>query len=114
MNETIQLTKSGVAYDLTISPHKLEMEYDENNKMIYTFSSQLYKNKFIDKLKDNREKVNHSLSKRFGFNIENNLLCDIKLYTTIEKRGFLLDNTKERFECLNIIKLDGNNLITKN
>lgn len=112
MNETTHLTKSGVAYDLTISPHKLEIKYDENNKMIYTFSSQLYKNKFIDKLEENRDKVNHSLSKRFGFNIENNLLCDIKLYTTIEKRGFLLDNTKERFECLNIIKLDGHNLTT--
>lgn len=114
MNESIQLTKSGVAYDLTISPHKLEIKYDENSKVIYTFSSQLYKNKFADKIKEHREKINHSLSKRFGFNIENNLLCDIKLYTTIEKRGFLIDNTKERFECQNIIKLDGNNLTTKN
>lgn len=111
MSDT-QLTKSGVAYDLTISPHKLEINYDENNKMIYTFSSQLYKSKFIDKLEEHREKVNNSLSKRFGFNIKNDLLCDIKLYTTIEKRGFLLDNTKERFECLNIIKLDGINLTT--
>ena len=112
MNETTQLTKSGVAYDLTISPHKLEIEYDNDHKMIYTFSSQLYKNKFMEKLEEHRDKVNRSLSKRFGFNIENNLLCDIKLYTTIEKRGFLLDNTKERYECLNIIKLDGINLTT--
>lgn len=111
--ETTQLTKSGVAYDLSVSPHKIEMNYHDN-KLIYTFSSQLYKNKFMEKMTENRKKINHSLSKRFGFNIENNMLCDIKLYITIEKRGFLIDNTKERYECLSTIKLDGKNLTTTN
>lgn len=109
MNDN-QLTKSGVAYDLTVSPHKVKMIYDDGNALIFTFSSKLYRTKFIEKVYDHREKVNKSLSKRFGFEVENNQLCDIKLYTMIEKRGFLIDNTKERFECLNIIKLDGNNL----
>lgn len=111
MNDT-QLTKSGVAYDLTISPHKYKVIYDNENTLIFTFSSNLYLTKFQEKLVEHREKVNKSLTKRFGYEIENNELCDIKLYTMIEKRGFLIDNTKERFECLNNIKLDGNNLIT--
>ena len=113
MNDT-QLTKSGVAYDLTISPHRYEVIYNNESKLIYTFSSNLYLTKFQEKLVEHREKVNKSLTKRFGFGIENNQLCDIKLYTMIEKRGFLIDNTKERFECLSSIKLDGNNLIMMN
>ena len=113
MNDNL-LTKSGVAYDLTISPHKYKVIYDNNEVLIFTFSSKLYLSKFNDKLNEHREKVNQSLSKRFGFEVEYNQLCDIKLYSSIEKRGFLIDNTKERFECLSTIKLDGNNLTTKN
>lgn len=109
------LTNSGVAYDLTISPHKVKVNYTSNMYVIYVFSSELYKGKFEERQLDNREKINTSLSNRFGFEIENNLLCDIKLYSMIEKRGFLLlKNNKEEFGWLDVLKLDGKNLIQKN
>lgn len=108
-----QLTRSGVAYNLFNSPHKVKISYS-NEDIIYTFSSKLHLNKFIDKLENNRKYYNCSLSHRFGIEVENNKLCDIKLYAKIENRGFLIDNKKEVFEWLNTIKLDGNNLIKKN
>lgn len=114
MTSNVQLTRSGVAYDFRISPHKLLIKYKDGTDLEYTFSSELYKSKFEEKYKDNREKINESLSKRFGFNIVNDKLCDIKLYTTIEKRGFLINQNKESIEWLSNIILDGSNLTTKN
>ena len=73
-----------------------------------------YKLKFISKQKDNREKINLSLTNRFGFEIKNNLLCDLKLYAQIEKRGFLIFNAEgEMFECRKSIALDGQRVIAK-
>jgi hypothetical protein len=107
-----ELTRSGVAYDLSVSPHEFIVKYD-NEDITYIFSSELYRNIFLKKIEENRKKINESLSKRFGYTIENNKLCDLQLYSKTEKRGFLLKTEKESFECLNIIKLDGNNLIIK-
>lgn len=109
-----KLTKRGIANDITISPYKHKINYTKNSYIIYRFSSELYKNKFIERLEENRDKINSSLTNRFGFEITNDILCDIKLYTMIEKRGFLIKNTKEGFECLRNLKLDGKNLIAKN
>lgn len=106
-----KLTKCGIAYDFNISPYKVTIEYPENDEMTYTFSSNFYKEKFMDTLEENRKRINDSLTKRFGINIEMNILADVKLYSTIEKRGFLIENQKEKFECLNIIKLDGKIMI---
>lgn len=107
------LTRSNVAYNLSISPHKNTIEYDDDS-MCYVFSSDLYKRKFMEKIEENRKTISDSLSNRFGFRIVNNKLADIKLYTTIEKRGFLLYNSKgEKIECLNNITLDGVNLTSK-
>lgn len=102
-----KLTKCGIAYDFNISPYKVTIEYPENDEMTYTFSSNFYKEKFMDMLEGNREKINESLTKRFGINIKFNILCDVKLYSSIEKRGFLIVSKKDKFECLNTIKLDG-------
>lgn len=104
------LTRSKIAYDLTISPHHVVVCYD-SFKLKFVFSSGLYKRNFKDKLQSNREKINNSITNRFGFSIKNDILSDLKLYTTIEKRGFLIYKDKEKIECLNSIILDGNNLI---
>lgn len=108
------LTRNGVARKITASPYKLRVNYTDDYFLIFVFSSELYKEKFEERLKDNREKINGSLSHRFGFKIENNVLCDIKLYTMIEKRGFLIKNNKEGFECLKDLELNGNKVIIKN
>lgn len=103
----VKLSRGGVCNDLSITPFKKKIVYSSNNWLMYNFSSQLNLNRFLDRLEENRNKLNLSLSNRFGFEIENNVLCDIKLYSSIEKRGFLLKNHKEGFECLASIRLDG-------
>ena len=111
MNEN--LTRNGIAYDLSLSPYKLKIEYG-NDELEFVFSSEYYKSIFLKKLEGNREKINGSLSNRFGFTIENDILCDVKLYSQTEKRGFLLDFNGKIIECLNIIKLDGKTLTLEN
>ena len=108
-----KLTRSNVAYDLNISPHKLTVDYKDED-ITYIFSSELYKQKFIDRLEDNRNLINTSLSNRFGFTIINNKLSDLKLYLTIEKRGFLIYKGQVKVECLKDIILDGNQMIIEN
>lgn len=112
MNEG-KLTRSGVAYDLDISPHHLEVNYSEVHGLTFVFSSELYKSIFKRKQEENRKKINESLSKRFGFDISNDRLADIKLYSMTEKRGFLIKG-KEDYRCLDTIELNGVNLINKN
>ena len=107
------LSRNGIAYDLETTPYVYHIQYGDN---IYDFkfSSKLYMDKFMQKSFDNRKQVNESLTNRFGIAIEMNLLADVKLYATIEKRGFLIANQDRRFHCLNNIRLDGQNLTIKN
>lgn len=105
----VPLTRRGVAYDLNVSPHRLEVPYN-GEMIVYVFSSELYKRKFYDQFLDNREQIGASLSKRFGFDIQYDLLCDLKLYTTIEKRGFLILKDGVKFVCRENIILDGHKM----
>lgn len=111
MNEKI-LTRGGVAYNFDLSPYKKSIQYDSIHDLTFVFSSEKNVERFMNKLEENRTKINESLSNRFGFVIVNNRLCDIKLYSTIETRGFLIKG-KEEYRCLSTIKLDGHNLIIK-
>lgn len=103
---TKPLTRRGVTYDLENTPYVYKMQYGDN-VYDFKFSSKLYMDKFMCKSYGNRKQINESLTKRFGFAIENNLLADIKLYASIEKRGFLIANQNRSFNCLNNIVLDG-------
>lgn len=109
-----QLTRSGIAYNLEISPHRLILAYGEED-VEYVFSSNRYKEIFLRKIDDNRFKIHQSLSKRYGFTIVGtiNLLADIKLYAMTEKRGFLIKNKEESYKCLNTIRLDGLKMTSK-
>lgn len=107
------LSRNGITYDLENSPYVYHIQYGENI-FDYKFSSKLYMDKFMNKSFDNRKQVNESLTKRFGFAVEMNLLADIKLYASIEKRGFLIANQDRSYHCLNNIVLDGQSLIIKN
>lgn len=107
------LTRNGIAYNLSLSPYKTTIKYDENDYITYKFSSKLYKDNFKSKLKVHRENINNSLSKRFGFSIKTEKLSDLKLYSSIEKRGFLIETREGIYECLNTIELDGRNKIQK-
>ena len=107
-----ELTRRGIANNLDISPYTLIVDYD-NESLEYVFSSQRYKDDFYNKYIDNRIKINESLSNRFKMNIEFDKLCDLVLYSKIEKRGFLIKG-KEEYRCLSNIRLSGANLMTVN
>lgn len=104
------LTRNNVAYNLNESPHRLEVPYDHES-VIYVFSSEFYKLNFYNRFLDNREKISESLSKRFGFRVQNDLLSDLKLYTSIEKRGFLIFKGEDKIVCQENITLDGAKLM---
>lgn len=104
-----QLTRSKIAYDLSISPHRLSVSYGESS-LEYVFSSDLYRRKFLEKQEVHREQISNSLTKRYGLTVKNPILSDLKLYSTIEKRGFLLVKNGVEIECLESLTLDGENL----
>ena len=112
MDEKI-LTRGGVAYDFTVSPFRKVVRYGELHELTFVFSSERNLEKFNSKLEEHREKINYSLSRRFGISIKCNKLSDIKLYSMIENRGFLIKG-KDDYTCLSIIELDGHNLTIKN
>lgn len=107
-----QLTRSNIAYDLSISPHRLTVHYGEHS-LLYVFSSDLYRRKFLEKQTAHREQLCVSLTKRFGVEVRAPLLSDVKLYTTIEKRGFLLVKDGVDITCLDQITLDGERVTFK-
>lgn len=100
------LTRANIAYNLEESPHRLEVPY-EGFSLWFVFSSNLYKQNFYDRFLDNREKITESLTRRFGARVQNDVLCDLKLYTTIEKRGFLVMKEEDKYLCVDEITLIG-------
>lgn len=106
----VKLTRSGIAHDLKLSPYKVSVHYEEGDELIFVFSSKMYTEKFKEKIEDNRDKINESLSKRFGFMIHINKIADLKLYSMIETRGFLIVG-KEDYLCPEDIILDGTTLM---
>lgn len=108
-----QLTRSGVAYNFNHSPYKVCIHYSATDSIIYTFSSNLYKEKFIEKLEGNRKRIHLSLTKRFGFQIHNSKLSDLQLYMSIEKRGFQIEDNEGIHTCPEHIRLDGLTLTTE-
>lgn len=101
----MSLTKHGICYDLTKSPFTVCMWYGQN--VIYAFSSEKNKEKFINKLEANREELTNSLYKRFKMELDIPLLCDIRLYDSIENRGFYIEVDGKVLRCLEEVTLAG-------
>lgn len=106
------LTRANIAYNLRTSPHTLEMEYGVQ-KVIYHFSSSLYRVKFLSRYGEHRRTIENSLSNRFGFTIDSELIADLRLYSSIEKRGYLISINGEYVECQENIILDGMKMTLK-
>jgi hypothetical protein len=104
-----KLTRGGVALNFEESPYRYNIIYGDSS-ITYVFSSEFYRKNFIKKFVGNRKKINESLSNRFGFKISHDIICDLKLYSGIEKRGFLIYYNGARFECPKSIILDGETL----
>lgn len=109
----VKLSRGGICYNLEVTPFFKSEKY-EDKKVTFNFSSEFYKNKFESQIKEHREKINQSLSKRFGLVYINPLLADIVLYSKVESRGFYLLINDEEYKCLSSIKLNGVNQIQKN
>ena len=78
-------TRNGIIYDLNESDYR-----HTENGLTFVFSSQLYLDKFINKIQENRKYINNSLSKRFDVKVDVSALADVVLYGKIEKRGYLI------------------------
>ncbi len=108
----MSLTRANVAYNLHTSPHLVEVEYG-GHKVTYHFSSELYTHKFRERVESNREDISTSLSKRFGIIINFELIADLRLYKSIEKRGYLISVDGDKIECQEHIILDGLRMIAR-
>lgn len=100
------LTRNNIAYNLSVSPYRETIPYKDET-ITFVFSSELYKTKFKEKLNDNRTQIDESLSRRFGVSVKADIIADLRLYTNIEKRGFLLIKDGVEVECRDKITLSG-------
>lgn len=102
------MTRGGVEYNLNVSPF-----YKTVNGVTYFFSSRTYLNKFSKKLMSHRCLINKKFEK-IGFDVGFTTLCDINLYLSIEKRGFLVKYQGREYQCKNEILFAGEVLMKKN
>lgn len=100
------LSRRNICYNLEKTPYKLDISYGDQ-VITYYFSSKLYKQKFEERREDHRFTIEESLTKRFGFTIKSDMIADIRLYSSIEKRGFLISGNGEHKQWLSSITLDG-------
>lgn len=99
----MELTRHGIAYDLSTSPYKIRLKQCE-----LRFSSEKNVERFLKKEKSERDRINASLSKRFGMQFNLDYIAFIDLYRHIENRGFyIILRNGEVATCLEQIKLDG-------
>jgi YHS domain-containing protein len=103
------ITKNGVYYDLTKSTYTYK-----DGGLTYVFSSKLHLDKFKKKLKENRDIINYSLSKRFNVNVKVSQLADIVLYKKIETRGFLIYTVEGKEICQESVTFVGGEVTTQN
>lgn len=103
------ISKRGICYDLQKTPFT-----STQNGLTYCFSSQLHLDKFESRLKENREVINYSLTKRFNVCVDVSTLADVVLYKKIETRGFLIQMGEVDYKCQKSIKLNGVKATSKN
>lgn len=77
-------TRRGIYHNLKESEYTIS-----NSEIVFFFSSRVYKEKFLREYRENRKEFHNRLLKH-GKDIPINLdiIADITLYETIEKRGF--------------------------
>lgn len=103
------ITRNGVCYDLTISSYRHTV-----NGLTFVFSSKLHLDKFKKKLKENRDIINYSLTKRFNIHVDVSELADVVLYRKIETRGFLIVTSEGNELWQNNLKFVGGKVTLQN
>mgnify|MGYP002515128268 CR=1 FL=1 len=95
------MTRGGIEYNFSVSPFTVDTE-----KYTFVFSSQLHADKFREGLKENRQRINESLSNRFNIYIYADEIADFLLYGAIERRGYLIkDHEGRAIKCQNEIHI---------
>lgn len=79
------ISKNGVCYTLPDSPYTYEWR-----GMVYFFSSEPHRAKFIREVRKREEWLDDSLSRRFKCSVHLPILADVQLYAQVETRGFLI------------------------
>lgn len=79
------ISKNGVCYDLPDSPYKYEWR-----GMVFFFSTEHHRAKFIREIRAREEWLDDSLSRRFRVTVHLPILADIQLYSQVETRGFYI------------------------
>ena len=103
------ISRNGVYYDLTMSMYRYKVD-----NLTFVFSSKLHLDKFKKKLKENRDIINYSLTKRFNITVDVSQLADIVLYRKIETRGFLIVTDEGNELCQNNITFVGGEVTIQN
>lgn len=79
-------TKNGIYLDLKESEYKINY-----NGLIYYFSSELYMNKFQNKVKQFIIEETAKIKAKYKVNIYLDTMLSISFYKRIEKRGFRIE-----------------------
>lgn len=103
------ISRNGVYYDLTMSMYRYKV-----GNLTFVFSSKLHLDKFKKKLKENRDIINYSLTKRFNIAVDVSQLADVVLYRKIETRGFLIVTGEGNELCQNNITYVGGEVTIQN
>ena len=103
------ITRNGVCYDLTISPYRYTVD-----GLTYMFSSRPHLDKFKKKLKENRDIINYSFTRRFNVSVNVSQLADVVLYRKIETRGFLIVTGEGKELCQNNMEYGGGEVTIQN
>lgn len=109
----MKLTKRGVCYDLAVTPY-IHKEVYNYQVIYYHFSSEINLSKFRERMGENREALNTSLTKRFKFEVKNDVLCDLRLYNSVENRGFYIEADGKVIRWLEEITLIGQKIDKEN
>lgn len=96
------LTTGGICFDLENTPYRCRIDDTD-----FHFSSIVYQSKFAQRVQENREMMNAQLTVKTGIKTDFNLLCDISLYTRIEKRGFYIVVKGVEYNCKEKATLHG-------
>lgn len=104
-------TRNGIYHDLTLSDIKFKVP---DTRMIFVFSSELYRLKFITKYLSHRKEQNDKLTAKFRLTLNTKVLPDLTLYKKIETRGFLVINERNETLCQENLILSGEKATLKN
>lgn len=96
-------TRNGVEYDLTRSPYKVLWR-----GYLFAFSSFMHEQKFRRQVEDRCAWLTDSLSRRFHFRVDADVIAAFQLYVQTETRGFYVqDADGKAHRCQETIELAG-------